>query len=344
MSDKLKAPFPWFGGKSRVANLVWRRFGDPVNYVEPFFGSGAVLLGRPHEPRTETVNDLDCYVANFWRAVQADPRAVALHADWPVNEADLHARHLWLAARAKFREHVRRRAHWHDAKVAGWWVWGVSQWIGGGWCQNPGWAGRSNAGRASRGIQAVAKRPNLKRGGVGVHRTNRGRNGSASWEQRPSLTKRGGVGVNSDRVVAGILEYMELLAERLRRVRVCCGDWRRVLGPSPTVAIGTTAVFLDPPYDRRERDNGIYGHDAHGLARDVAKWARERGADRAMRVALCGLQGEHQMPGWTEVAWRATGGYGNQSPGGRGHRNAGRERIWFSPHCLSADTQQEMAL
>ena len=44
MTD-LRAPFPWFGGKSRVAPLVWDRFGDVPNYVEPFFGSGAVLLG-----------------------------------------------------------------------------------------------------------------------------------------------------------------------------------------------------------------------------------------------------------------------------------------------------------
>lgn len=50
----LKAPFPWFGGKSRVASIVWERFGDVPNYVEPFFGSGAVLLGRPHPPRTVT--------------------------------------------------------------------------------------------------------------------------------------------------------------------------------------------------------------------------------------------------------------------------------------------------
>lgn len=41
----LKAPFPYFGGKRVVAPEVWRRFGDTPNYVEPFFGSGAVLLG-----------------------------------------------------------------------------------------------------------------------------------------------------------------------------------------------------------------------------------------------------------------------------------------------------------
>ena len=43
----LKAPFPYFGGKSRAAALVWPRFGVVRNYCEPFFGSGAMLLARP---------------------------------------------------------------------------------------------------------------------------------------------------------------------------------------------------------------------------------------------------------------------------------------------------------
>lgn len=47
--DCLKAPFPWFGGKSTVADLVWQRFGDVPNYVEPFFGSGAVLSLLPQD-------------------------------------------------------------------------------------------------------------------------------------------------------------------------------------------------------------------------------------------------------------------------------------------------------
>ena len=37
---KLQAPFPWFGGKSQDAHIVWERFGNVPNYVEPFFGSG----------------------------------------------------------------------------------------------------------------------------------------------------------------------------------------------------------------------------------------------------------------------------------------------------------------
>lgn len=43
-----------------MAHIVWSHFGDVRNYVEPFAGSLAVLLGRPTEPKIETVNDLDC--------------------------------------------------------------------------------------------------------------------------------------------------------------------------------------------------------------------------------------------------------------------------------------------
>jgi len=82
--EPLKAPFPWFGGKRLVAPIVWKRFGSVVNYVEPFFGSGACLLGRPVPfDGPETINDLDGYVANFWRAVQADPEAVARWSHQP---------------------------------------------------------------------------------------------------------------------------------------------------------------------------------------------------------------------------------------------------------------------
>ena len=80
-------PVTYFGGKRRVAGLVWPRFGDVVNYVEPFFGSGAMLLNRPMPfSGPETVNDADGFISNFWRAVVADPEGVAHAADWPVNE------------------------------------------------------------------------------------------------------------------------------------------------------------------------------------------------------------------------------------------------------------------
>lgn len=95
----LRSPFPWFGGKSRVAHLVWERFGNVANYVEPFFGSGAVLLQRPGLAGI----DKDCFVANFWRALASDPDAVADAADNPVNEADQHARRGILSLGTSFK-------------------------------------------------------------------------------------------------------------------------------------------------------------------------------------------------------------------------------------------------
>lgn len=339
----LKAPFPWFGGKSRVAHLVWDRFGNCDNFVEPFAGSLAVLLGRPHPPQTETVNDIDCYLSNFWRALHSDPYGVCEYADWPVNEADLHARHLWLVNQTEFRERMKTDPDFYDVKIAGWWVWGISQWIGSGWCSRPEWTGRTNAGRADRGI--FRQLPQLS-GAHGRGIFTGGHTGKGVHQKRPFLGGNGhGFGLNADRCSA-LLEYFYQLADRLRRVRVCCGDWTRVLGPSVTVKHGVCGIFLDPPYDMRVVSNsssgrdgaapsdGLYTEHDNELSAAVRKWALENGDNPLLRIALCGYEMEHDMPdSWECIAWKANGGYGNQG-NGVGRENAGRERIWFSPHCL----------
>jgi DNA adenine methylase len=134
VTSGLKAPFDWYGGKSRVAHLVWQRFGNVPNYCEPFFGSGAVLLARPYPPGNEVINDLNCFVANFWRTLSKDPKALHCWSDWPSNETDLHARHKWLIGNKAFREKMHADPDYFDAKIAGWWVWGQKLWIGGRWC------------------------------------------------------------------------------------------------------------------------------------------------------------------------------------------------------------------
>ena len=342
-------PFPWFGGKSRVADLVWQRFGEVRNYVEPFFGSGAVLFLRPHPPRIETVNDLDCYVANFWRALQHDPAAVTEWVDWPVNEADLHARHNWLLDQAAFRARMHDDPEYYDVKIAGWWVWGLCQWIGSGWCESRYYNGDSqklpHLGNPGRGVHRPSqKRPHLGNPGRGVHRPsqqlphlgNPGRGVHRPSQQLPHLGNPGrGVDIAS---------YMRAIAERLRGVRVCCGDWSRVLGPSPTVKNGLTGVFLDPPYMDGQRDGNLYGTDDIGVAHDVMDWAIEHGNDPRLRIALCGYQGNYTMPeGWQRVNWKAKGGYGSQG-NGNGRRNAGREVIWFSPHCLTIEEPRQITM
>jgi site-specific DNA-adenine methylase len=311
----IKAPFPWFGGKSRVADIVWSRLGEVKNYVEPFFGSGAVLLSRPHPAKTETVNDLDCYLANFWRAVHYAPAETAKYVDWPVNEADLHARHLWIVNQTEFRERMKTDPAYYDAKIAGWWVWGLCQWIGSGWCANAG-------------MGVHRKRPHLSNAGMGVHRKlpHLGDAGMGVHRQLPHLGDAGrGELINA---------YFEALAARLRNVRVCCGSWERVLGPSVTVKHGITGVFLDPPYAPELRESKLYSVESD-VSREVFEWAKEHGGDPKMRIAVCGYEGEHKTPsGWLCLPWKAPGGYGSQGKG-RGRANAGLERIWFSPHCIA---------
>jgi hypothetical protein len=322
----LKAPFPWFGGKSRVADVVWERFGDVPNYVEPFAGSLAVLLGRPTAPRIETVNDLDAYLANFWRAVQADPEAVAHYADWPVNEVDLKARHLWLVEKGRpLVDLCREDPEYYDARIAGWWVWGLSMWIGGEWCTDQ---------RAKQ-----RKLPDLAPG-KGVHRRavyNQVPNAHPMGvhSKRPQLC-RGGRGVHRHGL-SDLELYMLDLCDRLRRVRVCCGDWTRVLKPCGTTQVGRTGVLLDPPYSRETgRNMTTYNVEDGDVAHAVRAWAIAHGNDPMFRIALCGYDGEHnelEDLGWDVYAWESVGGYASFGNTGR-KDNRKRERIWFSPHCL----------
>jgi hypothetical protein len=138
---------------------------------------------------------------------------------------------------------------------------------------------------------------------------------------------------------AWLLDVFEHLADRLRNVRIVCGEWDRILGPTPTWKTGLTGVFLDPPYSLDEREGGIYHEDTDaGLADRVREWALANGDNPLLRIALCGYDGEHgaEMPEtWTAVRWKAHGGYGSQGGAGRAQSNSAREVIWFSPACLS---------
>ncbi|HOV50154.1 MAG TPA: hypothetical protein PLZ61_02280 [Candidatus Cryosericum sp.] len=169
--------------------------------------------------------------------------------------------------------------------------------------------------------------PHLGNAGKGVHRASLGhadmRRGECElWSEHLRL-------------------YMLQLADRLRRVRVCCGDWSRVTGPTPTIKVGNpTGIFLDPPYSQEERDPRCYMIDRPGLAEECLRWCLEYGEDPRLRIALCGYAGEgHEAleeAGWSVFEWKANGGYSNRRKSST-NANKHRERIWFSPHCLPAE-------
>ena len=346
----LRAPFPWFGGKRRVAEEVWERFGDVANYVEPFAGSLAVLLARPHAPKVETVNDRDGYLVNFWRAVQAQPDAVWAYADQPVFEADLHARHVWLIAQSEFRERILSDPHYYDVKIAGWWVWGLSLWIGDGWCApctdrptdrptdkaTPCHHAKRAARRPVRkipelGVNRGVRRDSFQNSGVGAEFAPSVRPSVRPFQPDSCRTSAAQEWAFTPREHGGVFDD---LAERLRDVRIACGDWSRVVTPSVTWRHGVTGVFLDPPYDDGEHAIA-YSGGGH-ISANVRAWAIANGNNPELRIALCGYEGEHVMPdGWSELAWKAQGGYGSQGDG-RGRANRSRERVWFSPHCEAA--------
>jgi DNA adenine methylase len=326
--NALRAPFPYFGGKSRIAPTLWAAFGHDVpNYIEPFCGSLATLLARPNGPgKIETANDAACAIANFWRAMAADPEAVARACDRPVNECDMHAMHIWLVSRfEEIGERLRTDIRFFDAEAAGLWVHGQCAWIGGGWCG---------------GVKRGQTRPNLTSQGVHAYAYSPGR--------RPGLVDQGVhlPSIGNDRGINGVaapptIEWFQSIAARIRRVRVVCGDWKRVLTPS-VLGKGKNvggrrpvAILLDPPYSHEIRDPYLYSEDEAKVSALVRAWALEHGDDRDLRIALCGYQGEHEMPGWTCHAWTGARGYAATD-----NANRELERIWFSPHCLPLEAPQ----
>ncbi len=295
-NSKLKSPYPYFGGKSKVAPIIWSAFGEVSNYVEPFGGSLAVLLASPKVSKIETVNDLDCFIANFWRAISNNYQEVVKYADYPVNETDLHARHRWLVSSATddFRQKMNVDPDFYDAKIAGYWVWGMGASIPGNWLLN-------------KGLNAM---PLLSSAGGGIH----------------GLTY-------------SIEEWFKKLQERTRRVRVCCGDWKKLI--SPVVLYKNkglsnkdiTAVFLDPPYDFSGRSK-VYKEE-NNTFKDVCHWAIENGEIPNLKIAVCGYEGSANFPpSWQEYSWQTNGGMANQATGdSQGKSNKNKEMIYFSPFC-----------
>lgn len=356
-----KAPFPYFGGKADAAKAVWSALGDVEHYVEPFAGSLAVLFRRPHpHGRTyysETVNDLDGLLVNVWRSLKLSPEETADAASWPVTEADLHARHLALV---RWRENtplerLMADPDWHDAKMAGWWIWGASCWIGSGWCSGAGgWVERD-------GLLVRAKdQPGIKR--QRPHVSNNGQGVNHPGTREPGISRQiphvgdNRKGVNHadtrepgpDIVRAEVRRWFAYLSDRLRDVRILNGDWKRAVGSGVVRTLtvrkgrGVSGIFLDPPYGET-RDANIYAHDDSTLHVAVRKWCLANGADPELRIVLAGYDTEHtelEERGWRTIEWYKTGlfkgGYAKQG----GQTQQHRERLWLSPHCLSSSEEK----
>jgi site-specific DNA-adenine methylase len=379
----MKAPFPYFGGKSTVAPVVWKALGQPKHYIEPFFGSGAVLLNRPDynpQKHMETICDKDGFVANAWRGMQFAPDELARYCDCPVNHADLNARRKYLNDHADLLLKLCDDPEYYDAKMAGYWIYGMSCWIGSGLIRPNAMPDVTNAKGVHKG-GIIGKRPNLGNDGQGIaqdlthNRPQVALQGGVHalgqipqlchehsmqtihMTRRPTFGASGAHGVHKvslvdepvelldvrDPYTPGLYDWFRELSERLRRVRVVCGDWTRVCGGDWQDDRGTCGIFFDPPYNPKtcNRDPKIYSEESATAADEVREWCLKRGALKTYRIVLAGYYDEHKILedeyGWSVYKWSAHGGFANRGKGkSRGEVNRHKEALFFSPHCHSS--------
>lgn len=305
----IRPPFPYFGVKTAVASVVWEALGDVKYYIEPFCGSAAVFINRPaeHKGHYEIINDFDCLIANFWRSLKYDPATIIKESDYPVIMADMLARQKYIIKKLPgLRAKVIEDPEYYDAKIGGWWVWGMSQYIGGGWC----------ATNATGGVSL--KRPNISRR-LGLH----------------AVQYVEGSDIASERINA--------MARRLRHAMILCGDWKQG-SHTPSILRQNCGVFLDPPYGGGSgRKMGIYNQDSATVAKECLDFCKKYGT--IAKIALCGYDGEHNIledMGWGVYKWTASSGLSNLATKTQtGKENRNKERIWFSPVCNKVTSEEK---
>ena len=292
------APFPYFGGKREVALKIWEFFGSNVdNYIEPFAGGLAVLLGRPFPYRVvedkliETINDKDAMVINAWRAIKyAEPRELAQKVEI-INSQQ----HLDALKRRMFDNYfllnrlIRNHDEYYDADLAAIWLVGMRNSIAAGF--------------------AVT---------AGYHRKVSPRVKISGWP------------LGSPEACFTYLRY------RLKRVNLMCGDWFDMIESRTRTTIqGITAIFADPPYPNEDRADCYREDDGSpsDAAADCVIRKVRRDKTKKIKIVFCGynrLYGKRfDEEGWTAYPWTGRG-YGLQGYG-QGRANAADETIWFSP-------------
>ena len=77
----MRAIIKYPGSKWSIASWIISHFPEHHSYLEPFFGSGAVLFNKKRSP-IETVNDLDGHVTNLFQWIRDDPERLYRAVYW----------------------------------------------------------------------------------------------------------------------------------------------------------------------------------------------------------------------------------------------------------------------
>ena len=86
----IKTPVSWMGNKTSILHILYALF--PLNYeryIEPFGGSGAVLLGKKKPDKFEVYNDYNHNLVNLFRCMRDRPMAFIKELGfYPLNSRD----------------------------------------------------------------------------------------------------------------------------------------------------------------------------------------------------------------------------------------------------------------
>ena len=337
-----------------MAEIIWKTFGDIDMYIEPFCGSLAVLLASSkNEHRVETVNDADHFIVNFWRAIKNNPEETASWTNNLNTEADLFSRHIWLVNEGKqIISRCEGDPDFYSPKVAGWWVWGICNWIGSGWCDGKGsWTAydgnivnmndKSKCGvnrnllhlGPGRGVNRQLL--HLGNAGMGVNRQ-RLHLGDAGMGVNRRLLHMGSAGMGVDTGLDAIYAMFAEITERIRYVRICCGDWERICTRGALSRGSRVGIFLDPPYSNEVRSSGLYTHDDGDVTRRVHQWCLDNQDNPKYRIILAGYAEEYDLPGWETHSWVNSASYqrADADMENGNAQNRKKETLWFSPNCI----------
>lgn len=119
------APFAYYGGKAGMARRIVDLMPPHRVYIEPFFGSGAVLFAKPPAVH-EIVNDADHNIVTFFRVLREQPEelervcVLTPHARAEYQAADLaeqlddveRARRLWVRINQSFAKTGGKTTGW----------------------------------------------------------------------------------------------------------------------------------------------------------------------------------------------------------------------------------------
>lgn len=106
----VKAPFNWAGGKGRSLEYILPRLPERKIYVEPFGGSGVVLLNR-RKSKCEVFNDAHSGVTAFYKCIRHNLDALIDRL-----ELTVHSREEFLDCHSTWRDtndSIERAAKWY---------------------------------------------------------------------------------------------------------------------------------------------------------------------------------------------------------------------------------------